>query len=464
VETKFDLLVSNVQRTLSYNTTKCDSCEKAKSHALPHPSKAKAGSSRKPSTGVPSKQAQVDAAMQSGHVEGTISTDTTGPYSVPSIIGKFVGNQTFIKRDSKRAYFYPYRLKSDAYENLRHLVDTRFKMEKYNLKHYHSDGAGELSGSAVRKYLNEKGCQTSWTTLANPQQNSISERHFRTESEGAQAMMLHARFLPAGLWTFAKEAFTYVYNRFPTTTARGWMSPMEYETGQVPSLVNLRVWGCKCWVNIPRSNRHKDWAAKSTVGYLMGYSEFQTDGYKVWIPSTNKIIIARDVKFDENIPQGDVDHATDEYWRDVRLFTRVTSSKGSNFVEDYEHLVGCIFYDPDVQEMNIVTRVDVYNRNIVGYLAHVVDGVQDGDEHASMHVAEIEKLLGVYLSDDDEILRVSAKRVAVADSSNGKGNFYINLLFIRRMHRNNIFRLVASCATKSDTLSSRVASNTGENI
>jgi hypothetical protein len=289
-------------------------------------------------------------------------------------------------------------------------------MERYDLKHYHSDGAGELSGKRVRDFLSEKGCSTSWTTLASPQQNSISERHFKTESEGSQAMMLHARYLPVGLWTFAKEAFTFVYNHFPTHTSKGWMSPMEFETSVVPNLSRLRVWGCKCWVNIPRSHRHKDWAAKGTVGYLMGYSVFQVDAYKVWVPSTNKVIIARDVRFDECIPQGDVDHSTDEYWRDVRLFTKVSSKEGVKYVEDFEHLVGNIFYDPDVQELNIVTRIDVYRNSIIGWLAKIVDGVQQGDEHASMHVAEIEKLLGVYQSIDDEEQGMLAREATKTDA------------------------------------------------
>jgi hypothetical protein len=336
-------------------------------------------------------------------VTSSVSTDTTGPYSVPSLIGGYVGNQTFIKRDSKRAYFYPYKKKSDALDNLRHLVDTRFKMERYDMLHYHSDGAGELCGKDVRKYLNDKGCQTSWTTLATPQQNSISERHFRTESEAAQAMLLYARFLPTGLWTFAKETFTHVYNLFPTTTAKGWMSPYEFETGIVPNLTKLKVWGSKCWVNIPRNLRHKDWAPKSKVGFLMGYSEFQVDAYKIWIPSTNKIIMARDVIFDENIPQGDVNHATDDYWRDVRLYARVAKKGGAKYVEDYEHLVGCIFYDPEYQELDIVTRVDEEKGKLVGWLSKIVDGVQAEVEHERMHVAEIEKLLGIYeLEEGDE--------------------------------------------------------------
>ena len=62
-------------------------------------------------------------------------------------------------------------------------------------------------------------------------------------------MLLYARFLPTGLWTFAKEAFTHVYNLFPTTTSKGWISPHEFETGKVPDLTKLKVWGCKCCAN-----------------------------------------------------------------------------------------------------------------------------------------------------------------------------------------------------------------------
>jgi hypothetical protein len=344
--------------------------------------------------------------MRVGSVISSVSTDTTGPYSVPALIGGYVGNQTFIKRDSKKAYFYPYLKKSDALENLQHLVNTRFKMERYDMTHYHSDGAGELCGKEIRKFLNEKGCKTTWTALSTPQQNSISERHFRTEGEAAQAILLYARFLPTGLWTFAKEAFTYVYNLFPTSTSRGWMSPYEFETGKVPDLSKLKVWGCKCWSNIPAGYRHKDWAPKSTVGYLMGYSEFQIDAYKIWIPSTNKIIMARDVIFDEHIPQGDVDHATDDYWRDVRLYTQASRKRGPRYVEDYEHLVGCIFYDPEKHDLNIVTRIDINNKYLFGHLAKIVDGVQDDRRHDRMHVAEIEKLLGIYSQDDDSEVHI----------------------------------------------------------
>jgi hypothetical protein len=133
----------------------------------------------------------------------------------------------------------------------------------------------------------------------------------------------------------------------------------------------------------------------------MGYSQFQVDAYKLWIPATNKIIMARDVVFDENIPQGDIDHAKDDYWRDVRLYAQVSKRGKARFVEDYEHLVGCIFYDSEFHDLNIVTSIEANRGNLVGTLARIVDGIQQDKDHDSMHVAEIEKLLGIFDTDED---------------------------------------------------------------
>jgi hypothetical protein len=49
-----------------------------------------------------------------GFKAGVVSTDLTGPYSVRTLKGNYVGNQVFLEIDSKYAYIYFYRNKSDA--------------------------------------------------------------------------------------------------------------------------------------------------------------------------------------------------------------------------------------------------------------------------------------------------------------------------------------------------------------
>jgi len=83
------------------------------------------------------------------------------------------------------------------------------------------------------------------------------------------------------------------------------------------------------------------------------------------------------------------------------VYAQVSKRGKAKFVEDYDHLVGCIFYDPEFHDLNIVTSIDVKKSNLVGTLARIVDGVQEDKDHDSMHVADIEKLLRIFDTDED---------------------------------------------------------------
>jgi hypothetical protein len=304
----------------------------------------------------------------------------------------------FLELDSKYAYIYFYRNKSDAIDNLKSLVNFELKRQRLRLSDYHSDGARELCGTEVQKYLASIGAKTTWITADVPQENCFSERHFRTECEQTQASMLYARYLPKALWNFAKAAFTHVYNRFPTNTSKGWMSPYEHKNGKAPDITHLRIWGSKCYANIALSHRRKDFAPKAQVGYLVGYSEIQRDAYQIWVPETNRIVVSRSVTFDENIPQGDVDFAKDAYWREVRQFAkRVTTKK--RLIEDFYYLIELFFFDPDIDKECIVKEIRQQGGYIIAVYVCLREGIET-DEEGKMHVADVEKLLGIHLSED----------------------------------------------------------------
>ena len=398
----------------------CESCCKSKSHALPKPA-AKSGPERPPlkrskriSEGSSSRIVKVTRSDKNqavsistygekannphGFKSGMVSTDLTGPFQVKTLKGSYIGNQVFLELDSKWAYTFFYRNKSDSMENLRKLVDFHLKRQRLDLTHYHSDGARELCGREPQDYLASIGCTSTWIAADTPQENSISERHFRTEYEQSHASMLYARYLPKSLWNFAKEAFNHVYNRFPTNTTRGWISPYEFKYGKLPDVSYLRIWGSKCFANIALSHRRKNWAPKAQVGYLMGYSELQRDAYKIWVPETNRIIISRSVIFDEAIPQGDVDFSKDTFWREVRQFAKRVTAKKMN-LEDFYYLVDLIFYDPDIDSECIVKEVLISNTFIVAEYKQLKDGVEVG-KLTRIHVADVENLLGVQLPDD----------------------------------------------------------------
>ncbi len=51
--------------------------------------------------------------------------------------------------------------------------------------------------------------------------------------------------LPTDYWWDAYEAAVWIYNRTPTKTARGWMTPYEFIHGEVPDISNLRIGDAK---------------------------------------------------------------------------------------------------------------------------------------------------------------------------------------------------------------------------
>lgn len=68
-----------------------------------------------------------------------------------------------------------------------------------------------------------------------------------------------------------------------------------------PSVKNLRVFGSECFVHIPNEQRTK-WEENSVKCIMVGYSE-GNKAYRVYNQSTRKLMIRRDVIFNENVQQ-----------------------------------------------------------------------------------------------------------------------------------------------------------------
>ena len=150
----------------------------------------------------------------------------------------------------------------------------------------------------MKKYLIEIEAKGTTTTPYSPKENSQIERFNRTEDEGVSAMLFFARFIPQSFWFHAKKAFSHVKNLFPKNTSKGYISPYEFDLNKKPDISHLKVWGCKSWSHIHKEKRAKNFNDKAIVGYFVGYSETQRDAYISFIPSLNKLIISRDVKFE----------------------------------------------------------------------------------------------------------------------------------------------------------------------
>ena len=89
-------------------------------------------------------------------------------------------------------------------------------------------------------------------------------------------MMFHTN-VPKRFWSDAVMSATYLINRTPTKVLND-MSPFEVLNKTKPSLDQLRVFGCICFVMILGELRNKLYA-KSSKAMFIGYSRTQK-GYK----------------------------------------------------------------------------------------------------------------------------------------------------------------------------------------
>ena len=91
----------------------------------------------------------------------------------------------------------------------------------------------------------------------------------------------------------------YILNRCPTKSLNK-KTPFEAWHGKKPNVSHLRTFGCVAHVKTvgPGLKKMSDRSKKMVfIGYESG-----TKGYRVFDPSTKKLVISRDVIFDEQQP------------------------------------------------------------------------------------------------------------------------------------------------------------------
>ncbi|BBG96481.1 transposable element gene [Prunus dulcis] len=167
----------------------------------------------------------------------------------------------------------------------------------FKVKCLRSDRGGEFTSSEFSKLCEEGGIQRQLTTTYTPQQNGVVERKNRTVVEMAKAM-LHEKNMPYSLWAEAVHTAVYLLNRSPTKALEN-ITLFEAYSGRKPGIGHLKVFGSLCYVHVPTETRQK-LDAKSVKGVFVGYAVCEK-GYRVFDPFTKKLVLSRDVVFDESM-------------------------------------------------------------------------------------------------------------------------------------------------------------------
>ncbi|CAL2236277.1 unnamed protein product [Prunus armeniaca] len=223
-----------------------------------------------------------------------VHTDICGPMQIASMSGNryFL---LFIDDYTRMAWVYFLRNKSNTFECFKKFKAMTELQSGHKVKSLRSDRGGEFMSNEFLAYCSEAGIQRQLTVAYSPQQNGVVERKNRTVIEMAKSM-LHEKRLPYEFWAEAVLTAVYLLNRCPSKSLKK-VTPFEAFTGRKPGIAHLKVFGCLCHVLIPSVLRHK-LEENSQKCIFVGYGLCEK-GYRLYDPKTRKIILSRDVYFDE---------------------------------------------------------------------------------------------------------------------------------------------------------------------
>ena len=337
-----------------------------------------------------------------------VSTDIKGPLGIAGP-NREVYYQSYIDNSTKWVCVYLMEYRSQAFDNLKDFVEVKLAAESMHMSEYRSDGAPELISRDLVLYLNKRGTRVSWSPPYTPELNGIVERSHQTIFNMGHAMLLES-VVPMQFWTFAIQHAAYLFNRLPTTTAEGYMSPYQARYGKVPGVGHLHIWGCVCYAHIPEELRSKGFADKAYRCYFLGIHE-PSDSSWVYYIDLDRVGKTVHVIFDE------VTHLK-------RETTHVlTVQEERKVVGDFEYLIGMLFRDDEDGLLYVTQRVVTERGFIVAYVARVsVDGSIGSIMNRPIHVPEVARMVVEY--QQKETPRVHTvegwQRIAVCDVTGGK--------------------------------------------
>ncbi|CAL2258162.1 unnamed protein product [Prunus armeniaca] len=196
---------------------------------------------------------------------------------------------------TRMIWVYFLRNKSEAFSCFKKFKSMTELQTGHKVKCIRSDRGGEFPSAEFVEFCEAQGIQRQLTMAYTPQQNGVVERKNMTVIEMAKSM-LHEKGIPYFLWAKVVHRAVYLLNRCPTKALSN-ITPFEAYSGRKPGIAHLKIFGSLCYVHVPDELRHK-LEPKSTKEVFVGYAICEK-GYRIFDPISNKLVLSRDVTFDE---------------------------------------------------------------------------------------------------------------------------------------------------------------------
>jgi transposase InsO family protein len=230
-----------------------------------------------------------------------IHSDVCGPISPCSLSG-FRYYIIYVDDYSRYTWIYFLRTKSTAeivsvFVEFKNKIELEFHHNGFKITRFRCDnGKGEYDNKQFRQLLTDFGIAFEPSPPYTQHKNGVSERMLQTHNGKGRAMMVESK-LPGTLWAEAINTANYLHARTPTS-ANAAISPFEKLYGRKPEVSHLRRFGCIAYRLIPSSQRTGKFSARAEPLIFVGYVSKTI--WRLWNPSTNRIILASNVTFDES--------------------------------------------------------------------------------------------------------------------------------------------------------------------
>ncbi|XP_029176642.1 uncharacterized protein LOC114944774 [Nylanderia fulva] len=167
-------------------------------------------------------------------------------------------------------------VRKDIYNTNATAKDQTNQREAALVAHGTSTMTGSLTTHKGAEVRSIKGARRPW------------HRYNRSVLDTARCLLAEAK-LQKKYWPEVIKAAVYLKNRTLANTVKN-KTPYEIMMGEKPDIRNLRLYGSKIFVRVPKNKKLDKWEKKAELGRLIGYEKV---GYRVLI--NNKVVISRHV-------------------------------------------------------------------------------------------------------------------------------------------------------------------------
>uniref|UniRef100_A0A1Y1L115 Retrovirus-related Pol polyprotein from transposon TNT 1-94 n=1 Tax=Photinus pyralis TaxID=7054 RepID=A0A1Y1L115_PHOPY len=221
-----------------------------------------------------------------------VHTDICGPISPITHDGHkyFI---TFIDDYSNFTVVYLLKSKDEAFDKFQEYFQMTKSMFTQSISKLRCDNGGEYVSNRLKNFCRDNGIIIDYTVPYNPQQNGKAERKNRSLVERARTIISESG-LPKKFWGEAILCTNYIINRGPSDGLED-ITPAELWLAKKPNVSNFRIFGSTVYCYVESQARDK-FDAKAEKCIMLGYAP---TGYRLWNIALNKLIVARNVKFNE---------------------------------------------------------------------------------------------------------------------------------------------------------------------